>query len=128
MTTVDKAQAEISALFSEWLDNISTTDESFFERVLDDDWIYTDIVGTVRGKREYIEYLGLVSGVVSGQLVELNASLHGEIALVTGMYTIEGSLDDGTDVSSTTRFTAVWQRENESWRALAHQGTSIPDS
>jgi ketosteroid isomerase-like protein len=125
--SVEKARAEISALFTEWLARLGDEDQSFYERVLADEWVYTDITGTVRGKREYLPYIGSVSGQISSRLVELEPRLHGDIAVVTGRYEIEGSLVDGTDVSSSTRFTAVWQSTADGWRALAHHATRIAD-
>lgn len=123
--SVDAARAELTALFAEWLARLGDPDPSFFERTLDEDWVYTDISGTVRGKRQYIQYIGAASGGVTGRLIELTPRLHGDIALVTGGYEIEGTLDDGTDVSSSTRFTAVWNRTPAGWRALAHHATTI---
>ncbi len=122
---VERARAELTALFEQWLERIPGGDDDFFGRVLDDDWVYTDIAGTVRGKAEYLEYLKPVPPTVSGRLLELEPRLHGELALVTGRYRIEGALPDGTDVSSDTRFTAVWKHTAEGWRALAHHATTI---
>lgn len=122
---VERARAELTAIFEQWLERVPGGDDDFFGRVLDDDWVYTDIAGTVRGKAEYLEYLKPIPSTVSGRLLELEPRLHGELALVTGRYRIEGTLPDGTDVSSDTRFTAVWKRTPQGWRALAHHATSI---
>jgi ketosteroid isomerase-like protein len=123
----DRARAEIAALFERWLSSFDSEDHSFFEYVLDPNWTYTDIFGTVRSKGDYIDYLREdVPPTLSGRLVELHARQLGDVALVTGLYTIEGTLVDGTDLSSSSRFTAVWQRGGaEGWTALAHQATSV---
>ena len=89
-TTVDEARVELTALFEQWLERIPGGDDDFFGRMLDDDWVYADIAGAVRGKAEYLEYLKPVQPTVSGRLHELDPRLHGEIALVTGRYRIEG--------------------------------------
>ena len=124
MMSVDHARTEITSLFEAWLASFGSSDESFFEDVLDDDWTYTDIFGDVRGKREYIEYLrDEVPPTLVGRLVEIHARMLGDVALVTGLYVVEGALVDGTDISSSSRFTAVWRRAGDGWQALAHQAT-----
>jgi ketosteroid isomerase-like protein len=126
--SADTARTELTVLFEEWLARLSDPDPAFFERTLDPDWVYTDIAGTVRGKQEYLAYIGGASAGVTGRLLELTPRLYGDIALVTGRYGIEGKLADGTDVSSSTRFTAVWKRTPAGWRALAHHATRIADA
>lgn len=123
---IEEARVEISSLFEEWLARLGGDDRAFFERTLDDEWIYTDIFGKVRSKAEYIEYLmnGVPAGV-SGRLVELTPHLHGDLALVTGLYEVEGLLADGTDVSSSSRFTALWKRTPDGWRVFAHHATTV---
>lgn len=128
MTTAREAKTEISALFTEWLDKFSERDLAFYERVLDPDWVYVDIFGKVRSKSDYIAYLEHdVPTTVSGRLIELTPRLHGDLALVTGLYTVEGSLADGTDISSTTRFSAVWKHDGGVWRALSHHATTVSE-
>lgn len=123
----EDARAELTVLFEEWLARLGEEDPSFYERVLDEDWVYTDITGSVRGKREYLRYIGTISANISSRLVELEARVYGDVALVIGRYEIEGALADGTDVSSATRFTAVWRSTDDGWRALAHHATRIAE-
>lgn len=123
--TTEEARAELSSLFEQWLTRIAGGDRSFFAETLDDDWVYTDIFGKVRGKTDYIEYLETdVLPDVTGRLVELTPRLYGELALVTGLYEIEGRLADGTDVSSSSRFTGLWRWTPDGWRSLAHHATT----
>ena len=119
--TAEQARRELEALFRAWLAAVPGHDSAFFERTLSDDWYYTDVAGTVRGKREYIPYVAGVPPQVRLDLRDLAVRLFGELALVHGVYEI----DDGAGGLTRTRFTAVWIRRAGGWQALTHHATAI---
>jgi ketosteroid isomerase-like protein len=119
-TAEEQARAEIETIFKEWFKALPGQDVAFFERTLDDDWVYTNIDGKVLGKEDYKELLKVIPPDISIELVEVSVRLHGDIAIAIGAYTVTGMLEDGTDVTSSSRFTSVWQRTEGSWRSLAH--------
>lgn len=125
--TPEQATNECKALMEAWMAALLGRDVAFFERTLDDSWIYTTTRGERLGKQDYIGALALVPPNASIQLLELAAQLHGEIAIVIGRYETCGVLLDGRDIRSSTRFTAVWKRVLGGFRALVHHATDIAE-
>jgi ketosteroid isomerase-like protein len=122
--TEEQARAEIEALLKQWFEALLSQDVAFFERTLDESWVYTNIDGNVLGKEDYKKLLEVVPPDISIELGEVSVRLHDDIAIAYGSYTVKGMLEDGTDVTSSTRFTSVWQRDGCSWRSLAHHATN----
>ena len=52
-------------------------------------------------------------------------AIDGPTAVIAGRYEVVGVLTDGKDVSSNTRFTAVWSKRSGDWRCLAHHATRV---
>src|SRR3954471_3453034 len=50
-------RGDFEELYERWFAAIPRHDDSFFQDVLADDWVYTDTSGTVRGKAEYVPYI-----------------------------------------------------------------------
>lgn len=123
-----EAAREIAATFEAWFRALAERDESFFEHVLDDDWVYTDVNGVVRSKSDYFVYMQDIPPNVAGEVVELEARVHGDLAIVTGLYRIAATAPDGARIGADTRMTAVWQHTGDGWRCLAHHGTRAPES
>jgi ketosteroid isomerase-like protein len=126
--TVDVELAErFRGLYDEWFAALPTRDAPVFERLISDDWVYTDIFGRVRGKQDYLRLLELIpADAPPNRMRELAARRFGDLAIVHGHYEVETVLLDGTDASSSTRFTAVWvDRGGGRWQSLAHHATSI---
>lgn len=114
-------------LYEQWFAALPARDREFFQRVISDDWVYTDIFGEVKGKQAYLRLLDLIpTDATPNRMRELTVRRFGELALVHGRYEVDAVLLDGTDTSSSTRFTAVWiDRGDGSWQSLAHHATSI---
>jgi ketosteroid isomerase-like protein len=125
--TDEALRQEIWRLYDEWFTALGQDDPSFFERTLADDWHYTDVRGINRGKGEYLEYIApLRSDVPVNRIVDLRVRPFGDLVLVHGDYEVgaEFAPPDG----ATTRFTAVWQRQDGRWQALAHHATVLRGS
>ena len=93
-------------------------DVEAFGDLLLDDFVYTSERG-VFDKDTYVA--NLASGVI--QMRALNsteqvARLHGDTAVVTGLATLNASFHD-QDISGADRYTRVWLRTGDTWRALA---------
>lgn len=124
MTTVPELQEEFEALYEQWFTAAVARDTGTFETLLDDVFIYTDIFGTVRGKPEYV---GLIQALppngLSMTMECLRTRRCGDHILVTGEYAVDGRLVSGEDITSQTRFTALWAPLNGGWRCLMHHAT-----
>ena len=123
----DQVYAEMRDLYQRWFAAIPGHNRAFFERTLADDWHYTNYLGEVRGKAEYLEYIVPVpSDSVANELVELKVRCYDSLAVVHGRYLVAEQFapPGGPD----TRFTAVWARRGEYWEALAHHATTVTSS
>ncbi len=122
--STERIHAELWKLYGDWFAALPGQDNAFFERVLSDDWYYTNVLGEVRGKREYLTYIAPIGPEVPpNRLVELIVRPFEPIVLVHGLYVIsdKAAPPGGSD----TRFTAVWIRRGGEWKALAHHATSV---
>ena len=116
----------IRGLYESWFAALPRRDRAFFDRVISDDWVYTDIFGTVKGKADYFALLELIpQDAPPNRMRELAVRRFGDLAIVHGHYEVATVLRDGTDTSSSTRFTAVWIDRGREWQSLAHHATSI---
>jgi ketosteroid isomerase-like protein len=122
--TPETARQELLGLYEQWFTALGLEDPSFFEQTLADDWHYTDVRGTNRGKQEYLEYVApLRSDVPVNRVVDLRVRQFGDLVLVHGDY--EVGEEFAPPEGSTTRFTAVWQHRDGGWKALAHHATVL---
>jgi ketosteroid isomerase-like protein len=119
---------ELRKVYGDWFAALPAHDAAFFERTLTDDWIYTDIFGTVRTKQEYLEYLSEIPPDATLVMIELSARPVAGVVIVHGLYEVRAVHAGGRDVSSSTRFTSVWIDRDGHWRCLTHHGTAIAQS
>jgi hypothetical protein len=120
----DALQAEMWRLYEEWFSAIPGDDPSFFERVLADDWHYTNYYGEVRGKAEYLELIAPIGADARpNRMVELSVRPYDAVVLVHGLYVIAEPFAPAG--GSSQRFTAVWIRRDGAWQALAHHATTV---
>lgn len=117
-------EAELTATYHRWFDAAMAGDPEPFTEMVADDWVYTDIFGTVWDKPGYLDLIRSLSGTgLIMKLTDLTVRPYGELALVTGEYTVEGGTSTGKDLSSETRFTALWSHSGGHWCSLAHHAT-----
>jgi ketosteroid isomerase-like protein len=122
--TAESIRQELWQLYDQWFAALGQEDPSFFERTLSDDWHYTDVRGTNRGKQEYLAYIApLRSDAPVNRVLDLTVREFGDLVLVHGDY--EVGEEFAPLEGSTTRFTAVWQNQGGSWKALAHHATVL---
>jgi uncharacterized protein (TIGR02246 family) len=123
----DEAERELMRLMTQWFEAIKRHDGAWFDRVMADDWSYVMIDGSVKDKRWYIHALRQPFDTEpSAEVHELTARVYGTLAIASGHYTIKAT-SQGKDLSSHTRFTAVWRKHEDEWQALAHHATRIAE-
>ena len=127
MRTDPAVEQELRGLFAQWLAALPRHDLAFYERTIADEWVYTDVSGTVRSKADYLELVpSLIAPDHQGELLEYSARLYGDdVALVTGRYTSYGKLLSGIDYDQDSRFTGLWVRRDGRWQCAAHQAGNI---
>src|SRR3954454_22765542 len=87
--TGSSLRGKFEELYERWFAAIPRHDDSFFHDVLDDDWVYTDTSGTVRGKTEYLPYIADVPpDAPPNDLLVLSLRVVGEVVLAYGEYAV----------------------------------------
>lgn len=116
------AHAELWSLYESWFALIAAENQSFFRRILSDDWHYTSFRGEVRGKTEYLDYIASIraEGPVN-ELVDLVVRPFGRLTVVHGTYIVADGF--APPEGAVVKFTAVWERRGDGWFALAHHAT-----
>lgn len=96
--------------------------------MIDDDFRYLSEQGEF-GKKEYIE--NLLSGAIEMReltTIDSETRYFGDVVIVTGRVRMSASFR-GDDISGIDRYTRVWQRSVEGWRALSqHANREGPSS
>jgi ketosteroid isomerase-like protein len=117
-------ETQLRAAYDHWFEAAMAGDPEPFNEMVTDDWVYTDIFGAVWDKAGYLDLIKSLAGTgLVMKLTDLTARPHGDLALVTGEYVVEGLTSAGKDLSSETRFTALWTNSGGRWRSLAHHAT-----
>lgn len=110
--------------YRRWFTAVEARDVLVLDELLDGGFVYTDLFGTVRDKTGYLRLVeGIPLGMIKMTMKVVQARDLGAYALLHGEYQVEGSLADGTDISSHTRFTALWLVDGTVSRCLTHHAT-----
>jgi ketosteroid isomerase-like protein len=93
------------------------------EEMLDAGFVCIDPEGRLRTKSEVLAYIQAVSSL-QFQLDAMDVRLHGDTAIVTGLYRMKG-VDRGIPFAGQGRFVDTWLYKNGRWVAIA--GLSTPN-
>jgi ketosteroid isomerase-like protein len=121
--SAEEVRNALQALYAQWFAAIPHDKEGLFDRILSDDWHYTNFVGEVRGKSEYKEYIKAVDPARGPRdLSELQVRIFGDVVVVHGRYVVPGG---DSEADRDVRFTAVWIERPAGWQSLAHHATLV---
>jgi ketosteroid isomerase-like protein len=122
---ITAAEQELMTLERDWNEAYKNRSRLVLERLLADDFIFTDDEGHVYTKADYIDAVIKLIKVVSYTTGETTVRVHGNTGVVAGRWA--GILTiDGADASGAFRFTDTFIKSQGSWRVLASQDTRIP--
>ena len=128
MDAINNLADEVTRLNRRWMESYVKRDTAFLEQYLADDYVSTFPDGTVLDKQGEIE--SLKSGDIAPTEMtpsEMNVRTYGVAAVITGRSTIKAKVK-GEKVSGEYRFTDVWIKQDNRWRAVASQVTRIAES
>lgn len=124
--STSEIREQLWQLYEEWFGALGSNDATFFEETLSEDWHYTDVRGKDRSKQDYIAYIApIVADAPVNRMTSMVVRPFGSLALVHGSYEVVEVL--APPEGSTTRFTALWERRDGAWQALAHHATVARD-
>ena len=99
------------------LQALQSKDAKTLDAIFDDSFVYVDFDGRVQTKSEVLAYVQKVDSlqfIVEGMTVKL----HGDTAIVTGLYRIK-VVERGKTFVRKGRFVDTWLHKNERWVAIA---------
>jgi peptidylprolyl isomerase len=117
----DQALKDLERQCAEGLKN---RDKETLNRILADDFIFTDDEGRVYNKARYVEAITKMPKVDSYSLDELTTRVYGVVGVVAGRWTGKITVD-GKDAGGVFRFTDTFVKRQGRWLAIASQETRI---
>jgi ketosteroid isomerase-like protein len=117
------AKAKIIAMEHVWGQSYVNKDPKALERILDDAFVNVDSDGNVQTKAEVLAEVK-TSTLVQYLTESMEVHLHGDTAVVTGIFVIKG-VDHGTSFSQRERFVDTWSAKNGQWVSIAGLVTRV---
>lgn len=103
----------------------SKRDIEVLDRVLADDYVFTNPAGLFANKTEYID--GAKADTATYESVtnfDRLVNIYGDAAVVAGGTTVKGRYD-GNEIGGRFRFTSTFVRRKDGWKCVATQLTRI---
>jgi ketosteroid isomerase-like protein len=110
-------EAKILAMEHMWGHAYMSKDPKALERILDDAFVNVDSDGVVQTKAEVLAEVR-ASTVVQFLTESMVVHLHGNTAIVTGVFLIKG-VDHGKPFAQRERFVDTWFYKNGQWVSIA---------
>ena len=102
------AEQELIKLELDWANALVRADVVLLDRIIADEWVFTDPDGVIWTKAEVLALLKSGQDKVSSMVVdEMKALIYGDAAVVTGRNATKETLK-GKDISGHYRFTDTW--------------------
>jgi len=108
----------------QWNEAFKNRDKAALDRILDEQFIFTDDDGQVSDKAQYVDAVMQAIKVESYKLDDVTVRASGDAGIVAGRWTGKFTVN-GKDASGEFRFTDTLVRRLDGWRVLASQDTRI---
>lgn len=115
--------SKIVALENLWNQAVEARDLKALDAILDDDFVYVDAEGKIFTKPEVLADVRTTQGVrvFSESMV---VHLHGDTAVVTGIYRLSGA-ERGKPFVRRQRFVDTWRYKGGMWVSIASLATPL---
>ena len=120
-------EQEVLKMGHEYGEMIKRGDAAEIEKILADDYIYTDDKGKVLNKTEDLAtYKNRQSKIESAETTDQKVRIVGNNGAVeTGTFHVKGKDKDGKPFEETGRYTTTWKSSNGQWKIVADHSTTI---
>ena len=126
-TQTESVEQDLINLENEWAKSVVKLDLAFMDRILADDYTWTDAAGNVHTKAEEIASIKSGQGVVTSSVNdEFKVRVYGDAAVVTGRTTVKETWK-GKEVSGQFRWTDTWVKLAGRWQCVAEHDSNIPE-
>lgn len=119
------AEHSLKAAEHQCMEAFKNRDREALNRILDDQFIFTDAEGQVFNKTQYIDAATRVIKVESYSMDDMTVRVFGDTGVVAGRWTGRLTID-GKDASENVRYTDTFVRRLGRWRVVASQDTKMP--
>ena len=123
--TKNNYEQEVLKVENDWCEALIKRDGSALKQFTADEYLATNLDGSTTNKSQDIE--SFASGdfkLVSYKFEDMKVHLYGEVAVVTSLCTMKGTVKD-KDVSGKYRGTDVFVKRDGRWQCVATQGTVV---
>jgi ketosteroid isomerase-like protein len=111
----------ISKIENEWNEAVKTKSRAFYEKYMSEDFTSIEADGRIiSGRTAFIDGAMKTPKVVEVTVSDEKIRVHGTTGVVTGRWTVK----DSTGASSTSRYTDVYAKGPDGWKAVASQETT----
>ncbi len=121
---VANIEQSLKDLELQWNEAFKNRDKAALDRILDEQFIFTDDDGQVSDKAQYVDAVMQAIKVESYKLDDVTVRASGDAGIVAGRWTGKFTVN-GKDASGEFRFTDTLVRRLDGWRVLASQDTRI---
>jgi ketosteroid isomerase-like protein len=123
MDSDSDARAKILAMEQVWSQAYVSKDSKALEKILDDAFVNVDSNGKLQTKADVLAEVR-TSSALQFLTESMAVHLHGDTAIVTGIYLIKG-VDRGKPYAQRERFVDTWFYKNGQWISIAGLITRI---
>lgn len=116
-------EAKIPAMEHVWAQAYVSKDPQALERILDDEFVNVDSDGKMQTKADVLAEVRR-SSVLQFVTESMSVHLHGNTAIVTGVFLIKG-VEHGNPFAERERFVDTWFCKNGQWVSIAGLVTRI---
>jgi ketosteroid isomerase-like protein len=122
-TSDPDAASKVVALENLWNQAAEAKDLEALDRILDDAFVFVDSAGKLLTKADVMANVKSSQGI-RATFESIIVRLHGDTAIVTGIYKISG-IERGKPFVRRNRFVDTWLYKNRSWVSVASLATLI---
>ncbi len=117
--TSGSVEQELIKLEQGWANANVKADVAFLDRILAEDYTWTDENGVLRTKAQNLEVFKSREAVITSMVSDdMKVRVYGDAAVVTGRNTIKGTWQ-GKDIDQQERWTDTWIKRNGRWQCVA---------
>jgi len=114
----------LKAAEHQWMEAFKNRDKAALNRIVDDQFIFTDAEGQVFNKVQYIDLATRVINVESYTMDDMTIRIFGDTGIVAGRWTGKITID-GKSATEDVRYTDTFVRRGGRWRVVASQDTKM---
>jgi FKBP-type peptidyl-prolyl cis-trans isomerase FkpA len=122
--TAPGAAQSLRAAEHQWMEAFKNRDKEALNRIIDDQFIFTDEDGQVFNKTQYVDAATRIINVESYSMDEMTIRIFGDTGVVAGRWTGKLTID-GKETSGNVRYTDTFVRRLGRWRVVASQDTKM---